>query len=155
MKNETQTKIFFYPALAILTLSRKRAFWVVAAVLLAFWFFWGREKAVEAADAEAFVSETLKQQPQMELTEVAEPLPALQIGLGRKTPDSKLVPEEFTFAPEFTEGVTTRFHKQQGRLPTDWKDLEQAGVVTNVPAAPKGFKYVYDAQLGLMEMVSE
>lgn len=151
MSRDLKTKIFFYPILAVLTLVRKPAFWILLVVAGGVWWFQQREAEEAVEDGNVLLDATMATSP-MPLTEPVS-APAIP-GIGGND-GGVTEAQEFTFPPDFTEAVLARFRMQEKKEPTSWNDLRTSGVVSNVPAPPKGFKFVYDAKFGLLEMVKE
>ena len=48
-----------------------------------------------------------------------------------------------------------RFYADQGRLPKDLDELVAKGAMTQIPPAPRGMKYDYDATTGVIKVVPE
>ncbi|MBG89627.1 MAG: hypothetical protein CMO80_22390 [Verrucomicrobiales bacterium] len=154
MSNETTTKLIFYPVLLILTLVRKPVFWIIVVLLLGFWLMRGQQQVEQSQDNETAMNAIIEQSiPVIPKSKPEAQIPSIP-GVAKKG-GQDTESEEFTFPPEFTEAVSAKFRMAKGREPKDWDDFVSAGVVDKVPPAPKGFRYVYDAELGLMEMIRE
>jgi len=151
MSRDLPTKLVFYPLLAAMTLVRKPLFWLAIVLGCAIWWFQQREQAEAIEDSHALMEETISQTPMPLIEAVATPaIPGVPVKEGDST-EAK----EFTFPPDFTEAVLARFRMQEKRETTSWEELRTSGVVSNVPAPPVGFKFVFDAEFGLLEMVRE
>jgi hypothetical protein len=48
-----------------------------------------------------------------------------------------------------------RFQVDQGRLPKDLDELVAKGAMTQIPPAPRGMKYDYDAKTGVIKVVPQ
>lgn len=153
MSRDLQTKIFFYPILAVMMLVRKPVFWVAVVLGCGIWWFQKQEEAEAVEDSHALMEETIAQTPMPTPLVEAVATPAIP-GVPVKEGDSTEA-KEFTFPPDFTEAVLARFRMQEKREATSWKELRTSGVVSNVPAPPAGFKFVFDAEFGLLEMLRE
>lgn len=151
MKGEILTKLIYYPILAILAAVRKPVFWIILMILLGLWWFQNRQEEVATEQSEELLGETLQQMPSVPTTTGPIPLPNVAAFNGQAGKTNEL--QEFTFPPDFTEAVVGRFRIKEGRMPKDWDEFVTAGVSTNLPPAPAGFKYVYNSQLGLLEML--
>ncbi len=153
MSRDLKTKVFFYPILAVLTLVRKPVLWIVLVIAGGVWWFQQREAVEAVEDGNALMDATISTPTVPMLT--VEPLvtPAIPGVANQDGEPTKA--QEFTFPPDFTEAVLARFRMQEKKDATSWDDLKNAGVVSNVPAPPSGFKFVFDAEFGLLEMVKE
>lgn len=47
------------------------------------------------------------------------------------------------------------FYATEGRFPTELNELVTKGVLTQIPSAPRGMKYQYDATAGTIKVVPE
>ncbi len=137
---------FLYMAL------RSRIVWGIVALLIILSLWRGRrdeqvsEEATQAADS--IIAEHSAKQS-------AAPKPAPKTA-AKKEPGRKFkveVHQGFYFGPEFCEAVLTKFKNQHNRMPTNWVDIRANGGVDQVPPPRDGYKYVYDARLGIIEEV--
>jgi hypothetical protein len=47
------------------------------------------------------------------------------------------------------------FYTEQGRLPKDLDELVSKGTISEIPPAPRGMKYDYDAKTGVIKVVPQ
>lgn len=145
-------KLISLPIFFLLLLLRKPAFWVVVVLLGGLGWFLKQDEAAQSEDSEIMFAQTLND---VQFAPTSEgPLPLSEIP-GLSSNKNEIEPQEFVFSPSFTEAVLSRFRMKEGREAASWSELRNSGVVSNIPAPPKGFKFVYNREIGLLEMVKE
>jgi len=150
MKEDWIFRSIYYPMIAVMAAVRKPVFWLVVLLGMAIWWYDHQNGEVVELEGESLMEEVLHEAPMAATAQGPVPLsliPAMAAGNGT----SRL--EEFTLPPDFTEAMVGRYRLKEGRSPRNWEDFVSAGVAAHLPSAPEGFQYVYDPELGLLEML--
>jgi len=143
-------KLISLPIFFFLLLIRKPVFWVVVLLLGGLWWFMKQDEVVQDEDNEIMFAQTAND---VQFVPTPNgPLPLAEIP-GLASNRNEIEPQPFVFSPSLTEAVLSRFRMKMGREAGTWNELRNSGVVSNIPAPPKGFKFVYNEKLGLLEMV--
>lgn len=156
LNERTIMKAFSLVLAGIYFVFRNRACQAAMLVFMA-WWLWGRFSAQREAEAEAaFVDAVVMERESPQGTEfAADGAAASTVANEPDVVERRASDEPLFFSPGYTEAVVSRFHQKHGRLPANWKEMKEAGIVGKIPEARPGHKIEYDPNLGMIEEVPD
>jgi hypothetical protein len=121
VSSKTVTQASYYPILAILWLVRSRVFWILLVIGIGLWFAFRPPPPPPAADPKAPIT-------------------------FRPDPSGRLPVD-----PLLLESALGKFYAVNKRLPTNWTEFKATGLISNMPPAKPGHRYVFDPTIGLLK----